>query len=220
MSSQTVVLSTLALKGALDKLRPDADLRFDATQAILKRMSGGERADLVVLTAEAMEDLRKAGRVTQVRALGSSGVGIAVMTGAPKPAIGSVEELVRTLLAARSVAHSKVGASGMHFAEVLKKLGITDSLKKRIVVEKGPVALLVATGEAELGVQLLCELAPVPGIDIVGPLPGPLQVLTHFAAGIAADAADAKGAAALIELLRSDAARKAMVESGMQPAAR
>jgi molybdate transport system substrate-binding protein len=216
----TVVLSSLALKGALEKLRPPCELRFDATQAVLKRIAEGERADLLILTTEAMEDLRNGGRVTQVRALGSSGVGVAVMSGAPKPAIGSVEELVRALLAARSVAHSKVGASGIYFAQVLTKLGIADSLKKRVIVEKGPVGLAVAAGEAELGVQLLCELAPVPGIDIVGPLPGPLQVLTHFAAGIAADAADPKGAAALIELLGSDAARKAMIESGMQPAAR
>jgi molybdate transport system substrate-binding protein len=216
----TVVLSSLALKGVLEKMQPACELRFDATQALLKRISEGERADLLILTTEAIEDLRQKGRVTQVSALGSSGVGVAVMTGAPKPAIGSVEELVRTLLAARSVAHSKVGASGIYFAQVLEKLGIAQSLKKRIVVEKGPVGLAVAAGEAEIGVQLLCELVPVPGIDIVGPLPEPLQMLSHFAAGIAADAADPQGAAALIELLRSDAARKAMVESGMQPATR
>ena len=215
-----MVLSSLALKGVLEKFQPAGELRFDATQAILKRISAGERADLLILTTEAIEDLRQEGRVTQVRELGSSGVGIAVMKGAPRPAIGTVEELVRALLAARSVAHSKVGASGIYFSGLLDQLGIAQSLKKRVIVEKGPVGLAVASGEAELGVQLLCELAPVPGIDIVGPLPPPLQVMTHFSAGIAAQAADPKGAAALIELLRSDTARKAMVEGGMQPAAR
>jgi ABC-type molybdate transport system substrate-binding protein len=41
--------------------------------------------------------------------------------------------------------------------------------------------------------------------------------MTVFAAGIAADAANPKAAAALMELLRSDAARAAMIEGGMQP---
>ena len=218
------VLSSLALKGVLEEFKPAferslatrLDLRFDATQAILTRLKAGFQADLLVLTAEAMEALRKNGQVSQVGALGSSGVGLAVRAGAPKPDIGSVEALKRALAAAGSVAHSKVGASGIYFAELLQRLDIR--LKNRVVVEKGPVGLVVAAGGAELGVQQLCELAPVPGIEIVGPLPEPVQRLTHFSAGIPANAADAKGALALMELLRSDAARAGMVKGGMQPA--
>ncbi|HWM41730.1 MAG TPA: substrate-binding domain-containing protein [Burkholderiales bacterium] len=220
-----VVLSSLALKGVLEKSGPQLEqslaarleLHFDATQAILPRLAAGFRADVLVLTTEAMDQLRTKGQVMQVRALGSSGVGIAVRAGARKPDIGSVEALKRALVAASSVAHSKVGASGIYFAELLKRLDL--QLKKRVVVEKGPVGLVVAAGEAELGVQQLCELAPVPGIEIVGPLPEPVQRLTHFAAGIPANAAEPKGAAALMELLGSDAARADMVRGGMQPAA-
>lgn len=153
------VLSSLALKGVLEEFKPAferslasrLDLRFDATQAILAQRQAGLRADLLVLTAEAMEELRNSGQITEVRALGSSGIGIAVRAGAPKPDIGSVEALKRSLQAASSVAHSKVGASGIYFAELLQRLDIT--LKKRVVVEKGPVGLVVASGEAELGVQ-------------------------------------------------------------------
>jgi molybdate transport system substrate-binding protein len=218
------VLSSLALKGVLEEFKPQferslgapLELRFDATQAILAQRAAGLRADLLVLTAEAMEELRQSGEVAQVRALGSSGVGVAVRAGAPKPDIGSVEALKRSLAAASSVAHSKVGASGIYFAELLQRLDI--KLKKRVVVEKGPVGLVVAAGEAEIGVQQLCELAPVPGIDIVGPLPAPVQKLTYFAAGIPAKASNPKGALALLELLCSDAAHAAMRKGGMQPA--
>ena len=220
-----VVLSSLALKGVLEKFKPAfeqsiaarLDLRFDATQAILTQRAAGFRADLLVLTAEAMEGLRKSGQVTQVRPVGSSGVGIAVRAGAPKPDISSVEALKRSLVSASSVAHSKIGASGIYFAELLERLEIAGRLKKRVVVEKGPVGLVVAAGDAEIGVQQLCELAPVPGIEIVGPLPEPVQRLTHFSAGIPANAANPKGALALMELLRSDVARAGMVEGGMQP---
>lgn len=214
------VLSSLALKGVLEEFKPSferslgtpLELRFDATQAILGRLKSGEPADLLILTAEAMQNLE----VKQVRNLGSSGVGIAVRAGAPKPEIGSVEAFKRMLTEAKSVAHSKVGASGIYFAELLGRLDIT--LQKRIVVEKGPVGLVVASGEAEIGVQQLCELAPVRGIDIVGPLPDAVQRVTHFAAGIPANAANPQGAAALLELLRSEAARAVMLQGGLEPA--
>jgi molybdate transport system substrate-binding protein len=221
-----VVLSSLALKGVLEKFKPAfeqalatrLDLRFDATQAILMQLTAGIKADLLVLTAEAMEALQKSRQVAQVRSLGSSGVGVAVRAGAPKPDISSVDALKRSLVSAGSVAHSKVGASGIYFAQLLERLGIAGQLK-RVVVEKGPVGLAVAAGDAEIGVQQLCELAPVAGIEIVGPLPEAIQRLTHFSAGIPANAANPKGALALIELLRSEAARAGMVDSGMQPAA-
>jgi len=157
--------------------------------------------------------------VTEVRALGSSGVGLAVRAGAAKPDIGSAEALVRALLAASSVAHSKVGASGLYFRSLIERFGIADQLKKRIVVEKGPVGLVVAAGEAEIGVQQLCELAPVRGIDIVGPFPPPLQTRTYFSAGIAAQAKNPQAARQLIGLLTSEETRAAMIEGGMQPAA-
>jgi molybdate transport system substrate-binding protein len=219
------VLSSLALKGVLEKLRGEferaagpLDLRFDATQAILAQLAQGERADLLVLTEEAMESLRKEKRVAQSRVLGSSGVGLAVRAGARKPDIGSVDALIHALVHAESVAQSKVGASGLYFSELLRKLNIEDRLRRRVIVEKGPVGLVVARGEAQIGVQQLCELAPVPGIDIVGPLPEPLQKLTWFSAGVAAEAADPQGAAALLDALSSDASRAAMLAGGMTPA--
>ena len=225
-AAPTAVLSSLALKGVLEKLRSTfeeaagpLELRFDATQAILERLAQGARADLLILTSDALEDLRRKDEVTQVRALGSSGVGLAVRAGAAKPDIGSTEALVRALLSADSVAHSKVGASGIYFSQLLERLGISGKLKKRIVVEKGPVGRVVAAGEAEIGVQQLCELAPVPGIDIVGPLPQPLQKLTHFSAGVAARASNRESAKALMNLLTSEATRAAMLAGGMQPAA-
>jgi len=223
-AAPAVVLSSLALKGVLEQFRTrfersagQLELRFDATQALLPLVHAGAKADLLILTAEAIEALSASGTVIRTWPLGSSGVGVAVRAGAPRPDIGSVEALKRTLLAARSVAHSKIGASGLYFSGLLERLGIASRLQKRVVVEKGPVGAVVAAGEAELGVQQLCELAPIPGIDIVGPLPEPVQKLTYFAAGLPAAAVRPEAALALVELLRSNAARAAMIEGGLQP---
>ena len=212
-----MVLSSLALKGALERLRPPGmEIRFDATQAILACLAQGTKADLLILTAEALEDLRRQGRVKQVHPLGSSGVGVAVRAGARKPDISSVDAFIHALVNADSVAHSKVGASGIYFSELLEKRRIP--LKKRIVVEKGPVGLAVARGEAELGIQQLCELAPVAGIDIVGPLPAPLQKLTHFAAAVPVDAPDPQNGGNVLRLLKSTEGRRAMALSEIKPA--
>ena len=221
----SVVLSSLALKGVLESSQSAfeqvvgrLELRFDATQAILERLAQDARADLLILTSDALEELRRKGEVTQVRALGSSGVGLAVRAGAAKPDIGSTEALVRTLLAADSVAHSKVGASGIYFSELLESLGIAGKLKKRIVVEKGPVGLAVAAGEAEIGVQQLCELAPVRGIDIVGPLPPEIQETTIFTGGVCRAALRGEAAAALLAYFASTAASAAWRRYGLAPA--
>lgn len=216
-------MSTLAFKGLLEKHRPDLErvlgaleLVFDATQALVPRVRGGEKADLLILAEEAMAQLRVAAGLKSIWPLGRSGVGVAVRSGAPRPDIGSVEAFKQALLDASSVAHSKVGASGLYFAELIERLGIAARIKRRVVVEKGPVGLVVAAGEAELGVQQLCELAPVAGIDIVGPFPEPLQKMTAFAAGIPAAAVRPQTALALTEILRSPRMRAAMIEGGFE----
>jgi molybdate transport system substrate-binding protein len=151
-------------------------------------------------------------------ALGRSGVGLAVRKGAPKPDIRSLETLKRTLLAAESVAHSKQGASGIYFAGLLERLALADKLKKRIIVEKGPVAARVASGEAALGAQLLCELAPVPGIDIVGPLPSEVQKYYAFSAAVMKASKKQEPARAFLDFLKSEPVRAAMKKNLLEPA--
>ena len=224
MAGPMRVLSTLATKGVLDNLRAEAEraagplnIRFDATQAILKDVAAGAKPDFVIVTEEAMKAWRQSGFVSESRVLGQSGVGIAVRAGAVRPRIGNVENFKAALIAASSVAHSKAGASGIYFAEVIDRLGLRAKLKEIVVVEKGPVGRVVASGEAEIGVQQICELAPVPGIDIVGPLPDAIQKITVFAAGIPAATSDPTGARALLGFLGSAPAQAAMRAGGLEP---
>jgi extracellular solute-binding protein len=124
-------------------------------------------ADLVISGAEQVDDLAKSGDVAGdgKTLLMISKVGIAVKAGAPKPDVRTSEKLRAALLAAKTVGYSQ-GTSGQHFLIVLQKLGITDAVKSKAVVVQGrPVGAAIATGEAEIGVQQVAELRPVPGVD-------------------------------------------------------
>ena len=214
------VLSTLALKGALEAAAPGLHAEFHATQALLKSIAGGAAADVVILTAEGIDQLVAEGAVLpQTRLnLGRSGVGLAVRAGAPKPRIGTWPELKETLLAAASVGHSKQGASGLYFAGLLEKHGLADKLKKRVIVEKGPVAAGIAKGEIQLGAQLLCELAPVPGIDIIGPLPAEVQKFYSFSAAVMKASKKPDQARAFLDFMRTEPVRAAMKKNLLEPA--
>jgi molybdate transport system substrate-binding protein len=208
------------MKGALEAAAPGLHVEFHATQALLKEIGEGKSADVVILTAEGIDALMAQGKLLSGSRidLGRSGVGLAVRAGAKKPDIGSLDALKRSLLAAQSVAHSKQGASGIYFAGLLERLQLADRLKKRIVVERGPVAARVASGEAELGAQLLCELAPVAGIDIVGPLPAEVQKYYAFSAAVMKAAKKPDAARAFIDFLRSEPVRAAMKKNLLEPA--
>jgi len=217
--SNLSVLSTLALKGVLDAAAPGLRAEFHATQALLKDVAAGKSADLVILTDEGMAELSQQGflRAGTAIKLGRSGVGLAVRAGAKKPDINNLEALKKTLLGAESVGHSRMGASGLYFAGLLERLGLLDKLKKRVIVDRGPVAAGVAAGEIQLGAQLLCELAPVQGIDIVGPLPDEVQKFYSFSAAVMARAAQPEAAKAFLDFLRGEAVRAAMKRNYLQP---
>jgi molybdate transport system substrate-binding protein len=171
------------------------------------------------LTAEVIDELAGSGEaVAGIRVdLARSGVGIAVRKGAAKPDISTPEALKRALLAARSIAHSKTGMSGLYFPTVLERLGIQDALQGKIVIPDGGfIGELVAKGDAELGVQQISELLPVEGVEIVGPLPDPLQKITVFSAGVMAAALDRRAAKELVEFIAA-ASRPLLASKGLEP---
>jgi len=191
-----------------------------APDSIPSRLDRGERVDLVILAAEALEALiqkgqvRPASRVDLVR----SSIGMAVRAGAPRPDISSVEALKRTLLQAKSIAYS-ASASGTYLStEMFPRLGIASEMKdkaKRIASE--PVGAVVARGEAELGFQQKSELLPIPGIDYVGPLPSEVQRVTVFSAGVTVNSKEPDAARALIQFFTAPSAVPAITKSGLEP---
>ena len=188
--------------------------------AIPMRLERGEPADVLILVGYALGDLIKKGKVVADSRvdLVNSKIGVAVKAGAPKPDISSADAIKRALLAAKTVAYSD-SASGVYVStEMFDKLGIAAEMKdKAKKIPATPVAEIVARGEAEIGFQQISELKPVPGIEIVGPLPDDLQKVTVFSAGIASVSKEPEAGQALIKYLASPAARKTIIDSGLDP---
>jgi len=191
----------------------------------LKRVQGGETFDVVWLPRPGIENLVKDGKVvaSTVTAIARTGIGVAVRKGAAKPDISSPEAFKRTMLAAKSITYlnpADGGASGIHFAKMLDRLGIANAMKSKTVFapKAGAVGALVASGEAEIGVIQYQLLFSVPGIEIVGPLPGDLQQTTVFSAAIMAGAKEVEAGRTLVNFLLAPEGAAVIKAKGMDPA--
>jgi molybdate transport system substrate-binding protein len=171
MENVVRVLSTLALMGAVRHLagryeaeqRTRIDADFAPTLALLDRLRGGEVADAVILTREGLDDLAAEGIVVADSRvdLARSYVGIAVKAGADHPDIATETALRATLLGAR-VAYSRIGASGIFFAQLIERMGIASEINARArIVPSGFTAERLVAGEADLAVQQISELKQV-----------------------------------------------------------
>jgi molybdate transport system substrate-binding protein len=223
------VLCTNALDAVLRELVPaferasghEVSVTYKSTNQIIDLVKAGEVADLLIAGQAAIEELAAAGNVAGGSSvnLASSGIGVCVRAGAPKPDIHSVEAFKRALLAAKSVAHTATGQSGSYFAGLIDRLGIGDQVRAKAKVSAGGIiGEFVARGEAELGIQQISEVLAVPGVDLVGPLPPEIQKVTVFAAGICSASREAEAARALVRFLTTTSAVAAMKAKGLEPA--
>jgi molybdate transport system substrate-binding protein len=172
--------------------------------AVLKTsVLDGARADVLILTGPAIDELVKAGKVAAGTRIdvARSGVGVGVKAGASRPDISTPDALKNSLLAAKSIGYSREGASGVAFARAVERLGIAEQVKAKYKDTGTKAGEMVAAGDIELAAAQIPELLAVPGVDVIGPLPAELQTVTIFSVGLMAEAGDPAAAKALIEFL-------------------
>jgi molybdate transport system substrate-binding protein len=219
------VFSTIGMRTVLEELAPAfaraqkcAVTRiYDSSVTLMQRIAAGESGDAAVFTAGAIDQLIAQGKVSARTDLTRSFVGLAVRAEAPQPDISTPQAFKHALLAAKSVAHSKTGASGLYFVSLIERLGIADAIRPKAIVEDGIVGRLAARGEAEIAVQQISELMQADGIDIVGPLPAELQSTTVFSAGVFTTSTQADLARAYLADLASPAHAALIRLKGMEP---
>jgi molybdate transport system substrate-binding protein len=194
---------------------------YDPAKMMMERLARGEAPDLILLNRSAIADLVKAGHVVpdSVRPVLSCGVGVAVGKGAPKPDIGTLDAFKRTLLAAKSVAWTSHGTSGIYFSGLIERLGMAEPLKAKAVLQPGGlVGELVVAGKAELAIQQIPELMAVAGVDFVGPLPREIQNVTNQSIGLFASSKEPAAARMLVDFMTSPEAKQMFQARGFETA--
>lgn len=202
---------------------PDIAVQVESVGGVdaARRVQAGERFDVVALASNAIEQLLGEGHLVQGSRIDMvrSGVAMAVKAGAPHPDVGSEEALKQAVLAAPTLGYS-TGPSGVQLARLFERWGIADQIRDRIVTAPPgvPVGSLVARGEVALGFQQLSELMSLPGIDVLGSMPEPVQIVTTFSAARGVHAATPAAADALLAYLASPATRDIKRRHGMDAA--
>jgi molybdate transport system substrate-binding protein len=232
-AAEVKVFSTIGVQAALEELAPKfekatgnkLDITWATAAILVKRVQAGETADLMVLTKQSLDALTKDNKAStgSDAILASSGMAVVVKKGSPKPDISTPDAFKQTLLNAKSIAYSDPaagGASGVHFAKVIDRLGIADQVKAKTKhpPPSGNSANLVVAGEAELAIQQEPEVMSVAGVDMVGPLPGDLNNITVYAAGIGAGSQQSDAATALVRFLHTPEAQTVFKAKGLKPA--
>jgi len=197
---------------------------FGTIGVILQRIDAGESADVIIIPPVGTNRLLANGKGlanTDVL-LAHSGIGVAIRKGVPKPDISTPELFRQVLLGAKSVTYldpAAGGTTGPHFLKIIERLGIADEIKAKAVLHRNgrEAAQLVAEGKAEIGINLVQELLPNSEIQVIGPLPGDLQLRLSFAAVILSGTHELDASKALITFLRTPEVAELIKSKGMEP---
>jgi molybdate transport system substrate-binding protein len=224
-AAEVTVFGSNAINVILGELVPQFEratghkvaMRLGVASSLRKEIESGVLFDVAILVGN-FDDLVKQGRVaagTPV-ALGRSGYGLAVRTGAPKPDIGSTEAFKRAILNAKSIGYTKGGGSGAYLLRLLDRLGIAEAMKPKLRPGTNMQAA-VARGEVEMTMNGIVPILRSPGIELVGPLPPELQSYSVFVAGVSAASRNKESAIAFVKFLAAPDAVPVFKKHGVEP---
>jgi molybdate transport system substrate-binding protein len=225
------ILSAGAVEAILREMAPGFETESGARLAISYAPAGrvrdracaGEPVDVAIATAAVVEQLagRHLVRPETCTELGRVGGGIAVKKGAPRPAIGTPEALREALLAAEEIHHAdpRIATAGAYFLEVADRLGIGDEARRKSRTAGGGKACMEAMARSParaLGVTQISEILAVPAVELVGPYPGDLQVMTTYAGIVLARTPHPEACRAFLRFLTRPPARACFLRSGYE----
>jgi molybdate transport system substrate-binding protein len=228
-SAELRVMTSDGMKPVVQELTPEIEhftgrklaAQFDSSKNLRDKIQAGEPFDAAIITSDVLDALIQQGKISAAsrREISRTGIGVGVRAGAPKPDISTPEALKRTLLNAKSLSFNPSGASAVHTYDMLARLGITDAMKPKLILnaEAGRPQQMVAEGKVELVISLIPEIKFFPGVELVGPVPAEFQSYINFAAGVATNARDADAAKALIQYLTGPAVPLVLKAKGMEP---
>ena len=193
-------------------------LSFNPSPAVKKRIESGERADVLLIQPDFVEELAQSGKVRggDMPIFGRVGVGLGNRVDSPAHDISTPEKLRQTLLGADMLVFNNV-MSGNAFAKILERLGIADAIKQRIV-RTSPLGIFdpVLKGKGDdIAAGTMPLIATTPGIKLLGPLPGDLQSFLSYTAVLMINSEQRDVAEQFIQYLSSPEAKSALTASGV-----
>lgn len=226
------VLSAGAAQGLVVALAPkflaetgvELHTTFGAVGAIREKLLTGERCDALILTAAMLDELAGSGLVVAATgtALGRVRTGIAIRSGDALPDIRDREALARCLRAATDIylPDPHRATAGIHFAHVLKQLGIHAELAPRLRPHpNGATAmreLAQSLGATPVGCTQITEINFAEGVRLVGALPREFELATIYSVGVWAEAKQPDVALRFVQLLSGSLSRSIRQEAGFE----
>jgi molybdate transport system substrate-binding protein len=191
------------------------DGEFGAVGVMEAKFRQGQPADMLILTSSSIANLAREALVVDgsQEDVGTVHAAIAVRTGDSAPPIQTAEDLRTAILAASEIffPDPEQATAGIHFAKVLRTLGIWDEVSPHIrPFPNGAAAMRALAGSTSarpIGCTQATEILNTPGVTLVGSLPPGLGLATVYTAGLCANARRPDEARALISLLRDDSTR-------------
>jgi molybdate transport system substrate-binding protein len=233
MAAEVKVLASNSVRTMLEDVAPlftrasghTVTLGFGTSAQVAKRVAAGGAVDVLIVTPDVLQALALEGKgklaLISNAAVARSLMGIGVRAGTPHPDISTPAALRSTLLAVKSVTFSDPAtgaASGVHTVKIFEQLGIAEAMKPKYRLGDGTSSgRMVVSGEADLAIWQISAMKPVKGLDVVGPLPADLQLVTHLVSALTKDAVSSQAARGFIAFLASPEAAAAMRARGLEP---
>jgi len=201
-----------------------SEITSDTSGALQNRLRSGEKADVVIVSAPALDALEKEKRIvpgTRVD-IARGLIGVGIRAGTKPPDLSSPDAFKKAMLAAKSVSYvdpKAGGTSGTYMAGLFQKMGIAQEMQKKTVFRNqgSEVADAVAKGEAEFGITFTSEMITNKGVKLAGTLPDAIQLPTIYSGAVPAGAPNPDAARAFLQAMKSPAGLAAIKEAGLEP---
>src|SRR2546423_8355876 len=187
-----------------------------------QRVRASEVDDIVINAVASIDAYEKEGRLraSTARPLARVGIGLAVREGV-KLDLSTVDATRKAILDAKAITYSDSstgGLSGINAAKVLANLGLTEAVKAKTKLPRGPAngQELIAKGEIDLGLFNVSEIPRAPGVVLAGPVPAAVQVYINYSAAVPATNAAPEPALALLKYFARQAARPVWDKAGLE----
>ena len=197
---------------------------FSAVGMMRDKLLGGAPCDLIILTKPLIEQLIASGHVVpgSARSLGLVKTGVAVRSGSAHPSVKTRAELHAAMSAAQGIyfPDPDKATAGIHFMNVLKALGLNESLQSRFRVFPNGASAMAAMAQSQesglIGCTQVTEINYTEGVDLIDVLPSEFELSTDYTLGICTASHNPAQAQLLSDLLSGRASEAVRRQGGFE----